>query len=288
MRRRAAWIGGIAALALAGAMASAFAFSSQASAVQAISTVALTAPTGLVATPAGHDVSLAWSAGSGGTAYSVLAAPAAMGGSCTGVTFAALTSTAVTSATDTGRYAPQGTYECYEVKTADGGWTSLTGNPVVAARIGFVATAVQLTNGGVAGQLDAGDRIVVTFNQAVDPATGPVAGRTVCVATSGTMALASSGVGTSCSTTGDRLCGLTFASASRSARYAATYTWTASTALAILIGSRTAGLTPTVSGAGTFTPASGTGVPASQTGGFAVCSSNTGGGVCLPTATGSL
>lgn len=290
MRRRAAWIGGIAVLAFAGATASAFAFSSQAAAVQTISTRTLTAPTALAATPAGHDVSLTWSAGSGGTASNVLAAPAAAGGSCTGVTFTALTSTAATSAKDTGRYTPQGTYECYQVRTAAGGWTSTTGNPVVEARIGFVATSVQLTNGGVAGQLDTGDRIVVTFNQAVNPTTGPPAGSTVCVDTTTlTMALASSGTGTSCSAFGDRLGRLAMASVSFNARYAATHTWTTTTTLTIAIGARTAGTAaPTVSGAGTFTPASGTGAPTSQTGGFTVCSSNTGGGACLPAATGSL
>lgn len=40
-------------------------------------------------------------------------------------------------------------------------WRSQQPNPTAAAQVGFVATAVSLANGGLAGSVDTGDRIVI-------------------------------------------------------------------------------------------------------------------------------
>jgi hypothetical protein len=230
---------------------------------------------------------IGWSAGSGGDAYQLLTGPAAADGSCAGVALALASTTAATAATDAGRYAPQGRYECYEVRTAQAGWTSVSANPVVAARLGFVASAVDLSNGGTAGQLGSGDQIVVTFNQAVATGGRPGAANTVCVDKgTATIALASTGSGGSCSAVGNVVGAIAAASASRTARYAATYAWPTASQLRITIGAQLFGGQPAaIGGGGTLKPS---GALVSQTGGFPVCSSDAGGGDCLPEATGSL
>ena len=102
---------------------------------------------------------------------------------CSAASFANLTTTASLAYTDTGRYTPQGTYECYQVQTTYNTWNSVSGNPIAAAQLGFVAAGVAITNGGGAGKLDTGDTIVVTYNQAVNTATGPSGTDNVCTDT---------------------------------------------------------------------------------------------------------
>jgi hypothetical protein len=287
MRRLTAILGPLAGVApLAVAVATAFAYTSQVTASQTVSTRELTGPSGLTAQASGHDVLLAWSAGGGGSGYRVLAAPAGAGGSCTGVTYAIALTTAGTSATDAGRFTPQGAYECYQVQTTLGGWTSVSGNPVAALRLGFVASAVQLANGGTAGQLDAGDRIVITFNQAVASAGRPTAANTVCVDKgTATVAVASTGSGGSCSATGDLVGSLAATTVSRTARYAATYTWTTASSLTVTVGVQVfGGQAAAITGSPTLVPS---GALVSATGGFAMCADNTGGGDCRPVATGA-
>lgn len=165
-----------------------------------ITSTALGAPSGLNVSYAGHDASLSWSAGTNGNGYQVLGAANGTSSDCSGASWAQIGTTGGTlSYNDANRYAPQGTYYCYQVKTSYGSsWTSIDSNPITSTRIGVVATAVSLVNDGnhagcsgsgaqvygQAGLLDCGDQIAVTFNQPIDTATGPQAGNTVCVSQS--------------------------------------------------------------------------------------------------------
>ncbi|HYX84161.1 MAG TPA: hypothetical protein VE777_04255 [Gaiellales bacterium] len=276
--------------ALAGA-ASAAAFTSSATASQTISSRTLGAPSGLTATPAGHNVSVSWTAGSNGSAYAVDAAANGTSSSCAGASWASLTATAGTSLTDAGRYIPQGTYECYRVTTTYGTWSSATGNPTVAVQIGIVASRTAIANGSTAGKLSAGDSMTVTFNQAITPGSGPLATDTVCTDNAtDTIMIGVTGSGTTCSTASPTSVGtLTGFTINRNARYSATYAWSAgNTVLTVTIVARAAGSQdPTVSGPGTYTPTTTAIGLLSATGSFHTCSSNTGGGNCTPAATGS-
>jgi hypothetical protein len=263
-------------------------FTSSATAIQTVSSRTLSAPGSLLAAPWGHTVALVWSGGSGGSGYTVSAAANGTSSSCAGASFGVLGTTTLGAWVDP-RSTPQGTYECYQVSESYGSWTSIDSNPTAAVQIGVVASSVAITKGtGSSGRLDTGDRIVVTFNQSIADSSEPPGGDTICTSTHGTIALGSSGSGTSCSTSGLDLGTLTGYSINAAARYAASWSWnSADTVLTITVGSRTAGSTPTVTGTGTFTPTTASDALLSDTGSYHVCTSNGGGGNCLPTATGS-
>ena len=188
-------------------------------------------------------MNLSWTAGTNGNGYAIAAAANGASSNCTAASFSALTTTAGTSITDTGRFTPQGTFECYRVTTTFGTWSSQAGNPTVAVRLGVVAQAIAVANGGTAGRLDQGDTIVITFNQAITTASGPVAANNVCTNTGGTVMLGVTGTGASCSTaTATTIGTLTSLTINRAARYDATYAWSAgNTVLTVTIGSRSAG-----------------------------------------------
>jgi hypothetical protein len=255
---------------------------------ESVSSRSLSAPGSLTGAPAGRSVGLVWSAGSGGSAYTVSAANTGTSSSCTGASYTSLGTTASLVWTDS-RWAPQGTYECYQVSTSYGSWTS-PGSPTVAVQLGVVAAGVAFSNGtGSSSKLDAGDRIVVTFNQAIANASQPSPSDSVCSSTGGYVALGSTGSGASCSSSGLELGTLGGLSINASSRYAASWSWNASgTVLTITVGARTAGSTaPTVTGTATFTPTTASAALLSGNGGYHVCTSNSGGGNCLPAATGS-
>jgi hypothetical protein len=291
VRRRARLIVASAAVILvAGTATAVAALATAASASQTISSRNLGAPTGLTGSPSGHDVNLSWTAGTNGSGYAVAAAANGTSPDCTAAAFAALTTTAGTSIADTGRFTPQGTFECYRVTTTYGTWASQAGNPTVAVRIGVVAQSAAVTNGGTAGRLDQGDTIAVTFNQAIATASGPIASNNVCTNTGGTVMVGVTGSGTTCSTGAATTVGtLTSVSINRAARFDATFAWSAgNTVLTVTIGARTAGTQdPTISGAAVYTPTTTATGLLSQTGSFHTCSTNSGGGNCTPTVTGS-
>ena len=262
-----------------------------ATASQTISTLTLTAPSGLTGVPAGHDVGLTWSAGSGGSGYAVQAAANGTSSSCSAAVFAALGTTSGTTFTDTGRFTPQGTYECYRVLTTYGGWTSASGNPTVAVQLGFVAQAVAVANGGTAGVLDPGDRITITYNQAVATASGPVSTNKVCTnsASTGNIIMLGDTI-TGCSaSTAVTVGAISGGTANKASAYSATWAWSAgNTVLTITIGARTSGTAnPTITGSRTLNPTTTATGMLSATGSFHNCDSNTGGGACLPTVSGS-
>jgi hypothetical protein len=274
---------------LAGSAVAYAAFSGPATASQTLSTRSLGAPSALNGVASGHDVNLSWTAGTNGSGYAIAAAANGTSTNCTAATFAALTTTAGTSATDTGRFTPQGTIECYRVTTTYLTWSSQAGNPTVAVRLGVVAQSIVLANGGIAGRLDQGDTITITFNQAITTASGPVATDTVCTNTGGTIMVGVTGTGTTCSTASATTVGtLTGLSINRAARYTTTFAWSSgNTVLTVTFGSRSAGTQdPTISGTAVYTPTTTATGLLSQTGSFHTCSSNTGGGSCTPSATG--
>src|SRR5439155_20902289 len=94
--------------------------------------------------------------------------------------FTSLTTTASLTYADTGRYTPQGTYECYQVQTTYNTWSSQSSNPTAAAQLGFVAQSVSAANGGTAGKLDQGDTLTITYNQPANTLTGLITGNKVC------------------------------------------------------------------------------------------------------------
>jgi hypothetical protein len=267
------------------------AFSSPAAASQSISSRNLVAPGSLTATPSGHDVNLSWTAGSNGNGYQLLAVANGISSNCASATFASLTTTASLGATDTGRYQPQGTYECYQAKTTYNTWTSINSNPTAAAQIGFVASTVAATNGGVAGKLDTGDTIVITYNQPVTPASGPISTNKICTnsASSGNIIMVGDAISGCATNTTVTVGAISGGSSNKTAAYNATWVWTNSnTTLTITIGTRTSGAQdPTITGTLTFTPTTTATSMLSATGNYHNCDTNTGSGNCLPTITGS-
>src|SRR5439155_16100439 len=107
-------------------------------------------------------------------------------------------SAAGTSYTDTGRYTPQGTWFCYQVKTSYASWTSVSSNPTAAAQLGVVVTSMAAANGGTAGKLDPGDTITVTFNQPISTSTGPSGTNSMCAIAGATIVLGSTTASGAC------------------------------------------------------------------------------------------
>ena len=287
MSRIAGIAAAVAIVTLAGAASAVAAWTKSAAASQTVSSLDLDAPTSLTGVASGHNVNLAWAAANG-TGYAVSAAANGTSTNCTAAAFAALMTTAGTTAVDPGRFSPQGTIECYRVTTTHGTWSSQSASPTVAVRIGVVAQSVVIANGGSAGRLDQDDTITITFNQAIATASGPIASNTVCTNTGGTVMVGVAGSGGSCPTTTATTVGtLTGVTVNRVARFDASFAWSAgNTVLTVTIDDRTAGQNPTVSGTAVYTPTTTATGLLSQTGSFHACSANTGGGNCTPAATG--
>ena len=278
-----------------------------------VTATSLSAPTGLTAAPAGRDVSLAWAAATPANGYDVQGAAPASGSSCTGLTFSTIgtsPTTTGTTYTDTNRAGPsgsaptapavaQGTYYCYRAMTRYNLWQSAT-TGAVAVQVGVVASSLAIVKAGntagcgtsgANGAMDCGDQIVITFNQAMDTTTGPSSGDTVCGSSGGTTILLASTTtsgGCNAGTETSELGSLTTPSLTNSARYNATYTWSAgNTVLTITLGGRASGNKNIQPAAGTFTynPTTTATLLKSSSGAVHVCDSTTGGGVCKPSTT---
>jgi hypothetical protein len=264
-------------------------------------TRSLVAPASLTAVPLGHDAKLTWPAGLNGNDYNVLGAANGGSNNCTAASFVSLASTAATSYTDVGRFTPQGTWFCYQVQTTYGSWNSTASNPTAAAQLGFVATSVQMINNGnhtacsgsgaqvfgQAGLLDCGDQLILTFNQAVNTASGPVASDTVCnrPSTNTIWFGSTTASGTCAAAEPADLGSLAGGTVTGNCRFSASYAWSnGNQTLTVTIGARVSGgVYPTVSTATwTFSPTTTAGKMQSATGAFHICDNNTGGGACLP------
>ena len=288
-KRLALTLAVFATLALVFAGVARAAFTKTAAASQSLSSLSVGAASTLTGAASGYNVVLNWTAGSGATAYAVNGIANGTSSSCPATGYANISNPSATTLTDA-RSTPQGVYECYQVVSTHGSWSSQSGNPTVAVQLGVVAKSVTIANGGTAGRVDQGDVITVTFNQAITTSTGPAATDTICTNTGGQVVLGSTGAGAaSCSTAQADLGVLSGFTVNRISRFNATWTWSAgNTVLTVTVGSLNAGnANTTATGTSTFTPNTTATSLLSATGSFHTCSSNTGGGNCLPVATGS-
>ncbi|HYO61031.1 MAG TPA: hypothetical protein VEU29_03945 [Actinomycetota bacterium] len=248
----------------------------------------LYAPGNLTATPAGLGVDLAWTAGQNGNGYRVLSAPAPnpLVNDCTGVSYFTLATTVSTSYHHAVSI-PPGMWRCYTVQTSYHAWTSVEGNPVAGARMGFVASVASFGNTGNP-RIDDNDTITITFNQPVATATGPQAGNSICWQ-SDRIVLGSTQTG-NCSATdlSPRLGFLTGGTIDRNFRLAATWAWSNDNrTLTITVGARLAGSGNYAhTGTWTFVPTPNASLLQSATGAIHVCDTNDGGGNCTPTVAG--
>ena len=251
-------------------------------------TTALYAPSSLTASYAGTKTTLSWPSGTNGSGYTVLGAANGTSSDCSAATFSTLSTTTALTTTDT-RATPAGTWYCYQVQTTYGAWTSVQSNPSAAVQLGFVASSVSLTNNSNSGKIDPGDQVVITFNQPVDPTTGPGASDGIC--TTATLVLLGTNTGsTSCTSTEATTVG-TFSGGSSTinARFAASWVWSnGNRTLTATVGTRLVGSGNTfVTGPWTFNPVTTSTKLLAATGRAHVCDTNAGGGYCLPVATGT-
>jgi hypothetical protein len=253
----------------------------------------LGAPSGLTASPVGHDVQLSWSPGTNGSGYAVSGIENGTSSTCGSGAYSAINTTVSTGYLDNGRFTPQGTWFCYRVQTSYGSWTSVQSNPTAAAQLGVVVSSVQLINGGTAGELDSGDQIVIIFNQPMDPSTGPASSDTVCASLipSAILIASTSVLSVLCTTLESTNVGtLNGGTVDQNARWNATYAWNnGNRTLTVTLGARIFGLfgDPNATGTWTLSPTTNGTKLASATGAFHVCDNNTGGGNCLRVASGT-
>ena len=260
----------------------------------------LAPPTAVTATPAGRNVSVGFTAAASATGTQILYGRPASGSTCTGVTLSVAQTAASSPAVHTPSAAPQGTFACYTARSVRSSWTSLTTPAPVAVRTGVVVTSVVATaaanTAGCAdgswqpGRLDCGDRFVLTFNQPIDPATGPGTNARVCASATYGVRLGASATTTDCAAEGavGRISG---ASVSRFARYATIHTWNAArTQLTVDVRGVEAGQAATVTAVDgpAFNPTTDATKLRSAVGAAHVCDTNTGGCDCLPEVTGSV
>ena len=250
-----------------------------------LSTKTLATPTGLAANPVGHTVQTSWNAANG-DAYKLTGGASGTDSACTTVTYGVVSNTAATSFTDV-RFAPEGNYFCYRVQSTEGAtWESPASAPV-SAQLGFVAASV-VVGGDGNRRIDPGESITISFNQAVDTASGPSGADTVCSdAGPQILVLGSTTTTGSCNSATETIKVGTMAAGNTvkfDARYDATYVWTnGNKTLTITVGSRVFGnKNPQIRGILTLTPAS---TLLEAAAGNAICTSNVGGGDCLPATT---
>ena len=257
-------------------------------------TTSLYAPSNLTATATGHDVALSWSAGQNGDGYGLLGASVASSGACASATLSAIGSSTGLSYTDTGRYAPQGSWFCYEAQTTASSWTSVLNNPRASVQIGAVMTSFVVANGGTAFALDPGDTVTITFNQAIDPASTASGTNSICVTSASSpnavfLLGATATTGTCSAGEPFNLVKLTGGGSNRNGRWAATYAWSnGNKVLTVTLGARTSGTgNVNISGAFVVTPTTDATKLLTATGAHHVCDTNTGGGTCIVTPSGS-
>ena len=250
-----------------------------------LSTKTLTTPTGLAASPLGHMVQTSWNAANG-DAYKLTGGASGTDSACTAVTYGGVASPVATGFADA-RFTPEGNYFCYKVQSTEGGaWGSPASAPV-SARLGFVAASAVVSGNGNR-RIAPGETITINFNQAVDTASGPSGTDTVCSdAGPQILVLGSTTTTGSCSSATETIKAGTMATSNTikfDARYDATYVWSnGNKTLTITVGTQVFGnKTTQIRGILTLTPAA---TLLEAAAGNGICTSNVGGGDCLPTTT---
>lgn len=216
-------------------------------------------PAGATATASGYDVNLGWTPGTNAvTGQSIKGTYNGTSSNCSGAAYTDFSfnlGAAVSSTTDANRgVSHNGDWVCYEVvSTSATVWTQAL--PLSALQVGLAATNVSISNGGTSGAVDQGDTITITFNQAINLASGSAK---VCVFANpdNTILVGDQRGGASCgSVTGDgyNIGTLTTSASLGSARFTnSSYTVSGNT-ITMTIGS---GGSASASGASwTFTPA---------------------------------
>lgn len=247
----------------------------------------LSPPSGLTAQASGANVALAWSAGNG-SGYS-LGWQTSAGSSCPSSGYPAGASTTALTYTDTSHSGTAaGTWVCYQATSTDLNWSSQSGNPTVAAQVGFLVNSVTVTNGGTAGVIDTGDKVVIMFNQPANAPSIPSGDQYVCASTSTSSVYLFTTNQVPCAGWG----GFTLAGGSVTSSkgrgddaYAAIYAWSNGSAatgystLTVTLGADSTGRFPTSSGSWTLTALAG-GLT-SFTGGLSICTTSPN---CTPTS----
>jgi hypothetical protein len=269
-----------------------------------LSSTSLYSPTAPAAAPLGRTASLSWTASSpqNGSGYAVsgtnIGSNPATTCPASAASYAFVGGTAATSFTDSTSLSggTDGTYVCYLVLSGhdigapgtwsvDPVWSSADTLPTAKTAIGFFPTSVTMANSGAAGQLNAGDTIVITFDQAVDTASVGAITFVCAAVASSTIYLGITGGVVTCPTaaTLGRLTGMTLSSfLSLDGRYAATGAWSnANATLTITVGALSGGWQTASIAAGTETFTAATTIT-SSTGAVAICSATA---ICRPTTT---
>jgi hypothetical protein len=268
-----------------------------------LNATALYSPTAPLGAPLGRTVSLSWTPSSpqNGNGYVVSGVNIGSNGAApcppSSSAYAFIAGVAAASFTDATSLAggTEGTYVCYLVRsgyhtsapstwTADPVWASSDALPTAKTAIGFFPNTLALANGGTAGRIDAGDTIVMTFDQAVDPASVPAISFICASVTTSTIYLGITGGVATCPTTATvgLLTGMTLSNPQNAdGRYAASGTWSNGNAtFTITVGALSAGWRTVRIAAGTesFQAAS---TVTSATGAAPVCRTV----ICRPTTT---
>jgi hypothetical protein len=229
-----------------------------------LNTTALYSPTAPASAPLGRTVSLSWTPSSpqNGNGYVVSGVNIGSNGAAPcptpSTSYAFVGGVVAASVTDATSLAggTEGTYVCYLVRsgyetsapstwTVDPVWASSDALPTAKTAIGFFPDTLALANGGTAGRIDAGDTIVMTFDQAVDTASVPAISFICASVTTSTIYLGITGGVVTCPTaaTVGLLTGMTLSSLlSADGRYAASGTWSNGNAtLTITVGALSVG-----------------------------------------------
>lgn len=178
--------------------------------------------TNLTVAPSGLDGQLVWTPGRHGPdGQQLYGVDNGASSTCpaSGYTLlATMASASTTSYTDGStslanpRSAIDGHYVCYQmVGTRSGSsWTATGSFP--ATRLGLVATAATIANGGSSGAVDAGDTVTLTFNQQTNVSAS--SGLLVCTFTSGVVLLGDTAGACNAATDGYSIAKLTLGSGS--------------------------------------------------------------------------
>lgn len=229
-------------------------------------------PASFIPTPSGYDMSFAWTPGTHGpvTGQQLYGVDNTTNSNCTGAAYAAIGSALTAAASSTtqasvANAANNGDWYCYQLLSTSA--TNWTAPATAAVQIGLVASAISTANGATkctgaaanpaTGVVDCNDTITINFNQKPILPTG---NQRVCFFSAGLIII---GDGSNCTNTNNtptigKITGYTIGT-SRSYTSSA-YTLTQSAAgqpwvfKITLAGATT---TSTISGTGTFVPASG-------------------------------